>query len=268
MSVQLDAGVDAKTSTGTVYAVGPLDRALDVLEKLAEAPDMPLVDLAAAVGLNKATVFRHLKVLARRGYVTQDPDTKRYALGYRLLDLGFHARTNLHLPRVARSGMAALSATFNETVHLGVLMDNEVVHIAVVPSTHPLKMASEVGERTLVHVSALGKCLMAWQDPDALDALLAGPGLPPVSGRAITSRRAFEQELDTVRTQGFAIDDQESLEGLRCVGAPVRVAGGAVVGALSLSGPVDRVSAARLPEMTDALRAHADQISMLCGWKR
>ncbi|GAA5001158.1 IclR family transcriptional regulator [Actinopolymorpha pittospori] len=272
MSVPTEAeapsGGQPSPRQATTYEVGPLDRALDVLEKLAEATDMSLVELSAAVGLSKATVFRHLKVLARRGYVTQDPNTKRYSLGYRLLDLGFHARTNLQLPRVAHDAMAILSTSFNETVHLGVVMDNEVVHIAVIPSTHPLKMASEVGERTLVHVSALGKCLIAWEGPDALEALLAGPGLPAVSERTITTPAAFEAELARVRAQGFALDDQESLEGLRCVGAPVRAAGGAVVGAISLSGPVDRVSEARLPEITEAVRHAADQISRLCGWKR
>jgi DNA-binding IclR family transcriptional regulator len=89
-----------------------------------------------------------------------------------------------------------------------------------------------------------------------------------VSERAITTRAAFEAELAQVRAQGFALDDQESLEGLRCAGAPVRAAGGAVVGAISLSGPVDRVSEARLPEITEAVRHAADQISRLCGWKR
>jgi IclR family transcriptional regulator, acetate operon repressor len=234
MHAQAATGVEV--STGTSYEVGPLDRALDLLETLAAAPDSTLVDLAAGAGLNKATAFRHLRVLARRGYVTQDPDTKRYALGYRVLDLGFHARTNLQLPRVGRAGMAALSTTFNETVHLGVRMDNQVVHIAVVPSTHPLKMACEVGERTLIHVSALGKSLLAWEGADAIDALLAGPGLPSVSER--------------------------------CIGAPVRTAGGGVIAAISLSGPVDRVSEARMPAMTQAVRDTADQISTLCGWKQ
>lgn len=257
----------AATQTETVYEVGPLDRALDLLEKLAETPDIPLVDLANAAGLNRATAFRHLKVLGRRGYVIQDPRTKRYALGYRLLDLGYHARSNLELPRVAAPRMADLSGEFNETVHLGVLMDMEVVHVAVVPSTHPLKMASEVGERTLVHVSALGKCLIAWQGKEALDALLSGPGLPRVSDRSIRTRTEFERELTRVRTQGFAVDDQESADGLRCVGAPIRTAGGAVIGAISLSGPVDRLNEDRLPEMIEAVRAAALQISRMCGWR-
>jgi len=249
-----------------VYEVRPLGRALDILEQLATVEETALVDLADAVGLSKSTAFRYLRVLERRGYVIQDLETKKYALGYSLLKLGYHARSNLHLPKVARSGMAALAADFNETIHLGALMGQGVVHIAVIPSTHSLKMASEVGERALVHVSALGKCLLAWNGPDAVDALMSGPGLPAVSARSITSRTAFEHELTKVREQGFALDDQESLEGLRCVGGPIRGADGAVIGAISLSGPVDRVNQARLPEMTRQVCRVADQISRRCGW--
>ena len=256
----------AEPSASTVYEVGPLVRALDILEHLATVEDVALVDLASAVGLSRSTAFRHLKVLERRGYVIQDLETKKYALGYGLLKLGHQARSNLHLPKVARSSMSSLAAEFNETVHLGARMGQEVVHIAVIPSTHALKMASEVGERTLMHVSALGKCLIAWQGSEAVDALMAGPGLPVRSPRSITTREAFEAELKRVRRQGFALDDQESFEGVRCIGAPIRAAGGAVIGALSLSGPADRVNDSVLPIMTGrALRA-AEEISRLCGW--
>lgn len=250
----------------TVYEVGPLGRALDILEQLATADEMALVELADAVGLSKSTAFRHLKVLQRRGYVIQDLDTKKYALGYGLLNLGYHARSHLHLPKVAQAAMTSLAEAFNETIHLGALMGQEVVHIGVIPSTHALKMASEVGERTLVHVSALGKCLVAWSGPEVIDALMAGPGLPMFSPKTITTREGFEIELAKVRGQGFALDDQECLDGLRCVGAPIRTAGRAVIGAISLSGPIDRVSEAALPNMTDHVCRAADRVSRLCGW--
>jgi IclR family acetate operon transcriptional repressor len=135
-----------------------------------------------------------------------------------------------------------------------------------VPSTHALKMASEVGERTLVHVSALGKCLIAWDGPERLDAVMAGPGLPGLSPRTLTTRAAFEEELATVRAQGYALDDEESLEGLRCVGAPVRGVGSSVIGAISVSGPVDRVSRDRLPQITASVVAAAERVSRQCGW--
>ena len=258
--------VQGSQATAPLYEVRPLDRALDILEQLATVEETTLVDLADAVGLSKSTAFRHLRVLERRNYVTQDLETKKYALGYGVLKLGYHARSNLHLPKVARSGMAALAAEFNETIHLGALMGQEVIHIAVIPSTYSLKMASEVGERTLVHVSALGKCLLAWNGSEAVDALMAGPGLPAISPRSLTSRTAFEEELTKVREQGFALDDQESLEGLRCIGGPIRGADGAVIGAISLSGPIDRVNQGTLPEMTRQVCRVADQISRKCGW--
>jgi DNA-binding IclR family transcriptional regulator len=248
------------------YEVAPLDRALDVLEKLAIAEELGLVGLANSTGLSKTTAFRHLKVLARRGYVEQDPVTKRYRLGYGVLRLGYHAHRSLHLPKIAEPWLRQLAVEFNETVHLGALAGNEVVHIAVIPSRHVLTMASEIGERTLVHVSATGKCLIAWSGPEAVDALLADVGLPRLTDQTIVTRGAFEQELAKVRSQGYAVDDEESLTRLRCVGAPVRAAGGSVIGAISLSGPTDRMRDALMGMMATRVVEVAEQISRQCGW--
>ena len=256
----------SENPTAPTYEVAPLDRALDVLEQLAVAEELTLVELASATTLSKTTAFRHLKVLARRGYVEQDPVTKRYRLGYGVLRLGYHARRSLHLPKIADPWLRRLAAEFNETVHLGALAGNEVVHIAVVPSRHVLTMASEIGERTLVHVSSIGKCLIAWNGPEAVDALLADIGLPRMTDRTIVTREAFEQELAKVRAQGYAVDDEESLERLRCVGAPVRAAGGSVIGAISLSGPIDRMRDELAEPMAARVVEVAAEISRQCGW--
>jgi DNA-binding IclR family transcriptional regulator len=248
------------------YEVGPLDRALDILERLAVGEEMSLVELSAATALSKTTAFRHLRVLERRGYVEQDQLTKRYRLAYGVLNLGYHARRSLQLPKVADPWLRELATEFNETVHLGAMAGHEVVHIAVVPSRHVLTMASEVGERTYVHVSSMGKCLIAWDDPATVDALLAPIGLPRLTPRTIVDRPALDVELQRVRSQGYAVDDEESLDRLRCVGAPVRSAGGTVVAAISISGPIDRVDDTVLPQMARRVVETAEAISRKCGW--
>lgn len=254
------------TNAPVSYEVGPLDRALDILERLALVEDSSLVDLATATSLSKTTAFRHLKVLERRGYVEQDQLTKRYRLSYGVLHLGYHARRSLQLPKVADRWLQELAAEFNETVHLGAMTGHEVVHIAVIPSKHVLTMASEVGERTYVHVSAMGKCLTAWAGPEVIDAQLANAGLARMTEKTIITREALEAELARVRDQGYAVDDEESLHRLRCVGAPVRSAGGAVIAAISLSGPIDRMSDAALPRMAERVMETAAEISRQCGW--
>jgi IclR family transcriptional regulator, KDG regulon repressor len=150
--------------TDNPYRVGALEKALLLLETLAEYPDSSLADLSRYLKAPRAGVFRHLKALESAGYVCQREGTKRYVLGPRLIYLGVAARDQMRLPEIARPLMLALRDKFNETTHLGVLSHGEVVHVEVVSSTHPVKMAAEVGEHTLSHCSALGKALLAWSD--------------------------------------------------------------------------------------------------------
>ena len=174
------------------YRIGSLERALLVVDTLAEVPDASVAELAQLLGVAKGSLFRHLKVLEANGYVLQSPGTKRYSLGPRLLYLGHAARQQLRLPEVAAPLMTALRDRFNETVHMGVLSRGEVVHVEVAPSAHPVKMAAEVGDRTWAHVSGLGKVLLAWGGDDAVEFVLRERGLPSLTDRTIVERAALE----------------------------------------------------------------------------
>ena len=248
------------------YRIGSLERALLVVDTLAEVPDASVAELAQLLGVAKGSLFRHLKVLEANGYVLQSPGTKRYSLGPRLLYLGHAARQQLRLPEVAAPLMTALRDRFNETVHMGVLSRGEVVHVEVAPSTHPVKMAAEVGDRTWAHVSGLGKVLLAWGGDDAVEFVLRERGLPSLTDRTIVERAALEAELERIRSRGYAIDDEESARGLRCVAAPVRDGRGEVVCALSLSSPAERLSLEEAEEASAAVIETADEISRRLGW--
>jgi len=248
------------------YRIGSLERALLVVDTLAEVPDTSVAELAQLLGVAKGSLFRHLKVLEANGYVLQSPGTKRYSLGPRLLYLGHAARQQLRLPEVAAPLMTALRDRFNETVHMGVLSRGEVVHVEVAPSTHPVKMAAEVGDRTWANVSGLGKVLRAWGGDDAVEFVLRERGLPSLTDRTIVERAALEAELERIRSRGYAIDDEESARGLRCVAAPVRDGRGEVVCALSLSSPAERLSLEEAEEASAAVIETADEISRRLGW--
>ena len=250
----------------TSYKIGALQRALVILDALAETSGVNVAELAAFLQVPKGSVFRHLKVLEANGYVRQLPATKRYCLGPRLVYLGHVAKEQLGLGQAALPFMAALRDRFGETVHLGVLTGGEVVHVEVVPSVHPVKMASAVGDRTWAHVSGLGKVLLAWSGDEAVGLVLRERGLPPLTERSIVTREALEEELERVRQDGYAVDDEESAQGLRCVAAPVRDASGDVVCALSLSSPADRLSLADASRAAPQVVASADAVSSALGW--
>ena len=232
-----DGGARLRT-VATSGGVQSVERAFALLDLLARAGGrLPLTDLAERSGLSLGTVHRLLKTLAGSGYVRQDVD-KRYALGTALLPLG-DAATRL-LGSWAQPYLARLVEASGETSNLAVLEDDRVVYLAQAPGRHRVRMFTEVGRRVLPHTTAVGKVLMAWQDETQVRRVVARLGLPRHTARTITEPAAFLRELTRVRAQGFALDDEEEEEGVRCVAVPVGP-GPTAVAAVSVSGPASRV---------------------------
>jgi DNA-binding IclR family transcriptional regulator len=265
--VSLEPGFVVRNHPEGGVTIGALERGLAILEALGESPDLQLIELAARLGAPKGSIHRHLAVLERLGYVVRAPDSKRYSLGPRLIHLGYSARGQLRLADLAEPLMTEVRDRFNESVHLGVIDNGQVVHVQAVPSRHPVKMAAAVGERTQAHVSALGKVLLAWGPPSLLDTVIDSEGLPGYTGNTLTTRGQLAADLDLVRERGYAIDDEESALGLRCVAARIRRAGGDVIAALSLSSPAERLSAEQVHVIAPAICEAADSISKELGWR-
>ena len=221
-----------------VGGVQSVERAFALLDLLARAGGrLPLSELAERSGLPLGTVHRLLQTLAGSGYVRQDAD-KRYALGTALLPLG-DAATRL-LGSWAQPFLARLVEASGETSNLAVLEDDRVVYLAQAPGRHRVRMFTEVGRRVLPHTTAVGKVLLAWQDETQVRRVIARLGLPRHTARTITDPATFLAELAHVRVQGFALDDEEEEEGVRCVAVPVGP-GQTAVAAVSVSGPASRV---------------------------
>lgn len=249
------------------YKIEALERGLLILEALGESPGASLMELVDRLSVPKGSLFRHLQVLEARGYVVRDEASRRYTLGPRLIHLGFSARRHLKLADVALPFIELLRDRYNETVHIGVLDQGQVVHIQAAASRHAVKMVSAVGERTWVHISALGKSLLAWAEPDVLDEVVTRWGLPHFTDQTLTTRPELEADLVLVRQRGYSLDDEESARGLRCIGAPIRGADGGVIAAVSLSSPADRLSLGDAHAIASAIRETAGGISAELGWR-
>ncbi len=219
--------------------VQSVERALGLLETLARGGGrLPLSELATRSGLPLGTVHRLLATLAAAGYVRQDGD-RRYALGTALLPLG-DAATRL-LGAWAQPYLVRLVEASGETANLAVLEDDRIVYLAQAPGRHRMRMFTEVGRRVLPHTTAVGKVLLAWQDEAQVRRVLARLGLPARTTRSITEPAAFLAELAEVRRTGWAVDDEEEEEGVRCLAVPVGP-GPTAVAALSVSGPASRLA--------------------------
>jgi IclR family acetate operon transcriptional repressor len=218
-------------------SVQSVDRALDLLEALAEAEGPRGVgELAQLTGLPQGTVHRLLRSLQGRGYVRHAADRK-YALGTAAFRLGDAAQRVL--ARTARPYLTSLVQRTGETANLSVLEDDDVVYVAQVPSPHTLRMFAEVGRHVPPHSTASGKVMLAALPDDRLTALLRRLPLTRLTEHTITDRAVLVAELARVREQGWATDDGEQERGVRCVAVPVGH-DAQVLAALSLSGPAER----------------------------
>jgi IclR family acetate operon transcriptional repressor len=234
-------------------SVQSVDRALDVLEALAEQGGQAgLSEIANRTGLPYGTIHRLLQTLLARGYVRQESD-RRYALGGALVRLGGAAERMLAV--WAEPYLAKLVEMSGETANLAVLEGDFVVYVAQVPSPRRLRMFAEVGRRVLPHSTAVGKVLLA-ERPDAA-AVFRRTGLPRRTDRTIVALDALLDELGRVRAQGYALDLGEEENGVHCMAVPVHD-GGRTFAAMSVSGPADRIAAMDREELAATLRKVAD----------
>ena len=246
------------TETGGVLV---LHKTLDILESIKETPSgVKLSDLARSVEMPKATVYRILSTLESRGFLDRSEDGT-YRMARRLFDLQQPIPIEQTLNRVAPPRMEDLAKSTRETVNLGILDGGEVVVTNTIESPQSVRMSSKVGNRRHLHTTSIGKVLLAALPEKEVTRLLRLKGLPRLTPHSIVSRVALMQELERVRQQGYAIDNQENeLEG-RCIGAPVVDGDGRVVAALSISGPVFRMDLQRARSLAPRLKLTCTAIS-------
>jgi DNA-binding IclR family transcriptional regulator len=248
--------------------VQSLDRALDILEALAGAGrGIGIVDLSARVGLHASTVHRLLATLVVRGYARQSPRSQRYSLGTRVLQLGrsFHDRSDLR--QEAHRYLQILTEKSGETANLVMRDGDEVVYIDQVQSPHLVRMFAEIGRRVPLHSTAGGKAILASWDPAELNRLVAEKGLSGKTSYTITTQKDLEHALLEVRRSGYAVDDQEQEEGVRCVAGPVGDQTGDVIAALSISGPITRMTRSRIAELGQLVASVCGELSAALGYQ-
>lgn len=235
-----------------------LHRALDVVEAIATGGrSLSIAEIAAETALAAPTAHRLCRALVERGYLRQLSD-RSYALGIRLVALGNAA--NELIGAGAVSTLARLVEQLGETANLAVLTGQQAEYVAQSPSKYTMRTFTEVGRRVDLHSTGVGKALLAQLDDDEVVAVLRRTGLPRSTAHTITTRAALAAELTAIRAQGYALDEQEQELGVRCVAVAVRHPSLTWM-ALSVSGPVTRMTDAVVTRSVPALRAAADRLA-------
>lgn len=254
----------AKTSSKpkSEYEIQTVKNALRMLEVFHTETELGVSELARRLDLHKNNAFRLLATLELAGYIQQTPETELYHLGPRCLELGQAFSRSHALINQARPILESLGESMGETVHLGVLRDDEVVHLDGVLPEQLVLTGLRVGERLPSHCTALGKVLLA--DGDGRE--MTDRELTRYTDSTIVDPAKLADELRAVALQGYAPDLEEFAPGLRCVAAPVRDASSRVIASVSVSGPSFRLSEEQLHgEAARAVSEAAADISQRLG---
>jgi IclR family transcriptional regulator, acetate operon repressor len=248
---------------GSPNGTQAVDRAARLLTEVVHAPgSVTFTELAAATGLAKSTTSRLLLALERNGLVRRD-DAGRFRPGEMFVRFAWRGGAEAGLTGVAQPYLDRLGAATGETVNLGVGRDGMVEQIAQVDSVYVIGATNWLGRAVPLHCTAIGKVLLAYGAAE-----LPTRRLERRTEHTITSRSALETELETVRQLGYAVTDSELEPGLVAVAAPICRDGGAVVAALSVSGPDTRLTQARVADVASHCMAQASALSAVLGHRR
>ncbi len=243
------------------YHTHALARGLLVLETVAGRRDpATLTEIHETSGLPKSTIVRLLSALVEEDYLVRVDERPSYRLGHKVMALANSFMETLSVPELARPHLVSLAAETRQTANLAVLDGTHVLHVAVEHPTRPLRLDASVGDRAVPYATGLGKVLLAGLAVDEVAAHL--PPIPwiPATPTTITNPEQLEPVIDGVRRQGYAYDDEEWDEGLRCMAVPV-AANGTTLAALSISGAAGEFSDEVRPRFLELLQSTADSLA-------
>jgi IclR family acetate operon transcriptional repressor len=245
-------------------SVHSVNRAISILQVLARRGPTAVTDVATELRIHKSTVFRLLATLEARGLVDQVTNRGRYQLGYGIVQLAAGATRKLDLSVISRRICEALAETVGETVDIAIHDDKTVLTIDQVIGAAAMTTVNWVGRRTPIHATSAGKVFLAHMSPDQRADCLSGM-LERFTEHTITSRRSLEEQLVTVRNQGYGFTLEEYEVGLAAVAAPIRDLDGQVVAAVGISGPNFRINRDTIPGLAEQVIAAAVEISQRNG---
>jgi IclR family KDG regulon transcriptional repressor len=248
--------------------VGVIGKVLRILELLDQSrTGLALKDVAEQTGLNKSTAHRFLSHLEVEGYLFRNA-FGHYMLGPRIIRMGSGISFQTTLSNIARPILAEVWKLTSETVNLAMLDGSNVLYLDVLESPHTFRLATQSGVRRGIHCTSLGKAMLANLDGNPLqEKILKVLRFNPTTPRSITNLAGLRKDLHKIKLRGYALDDEEAVTGARCIGAAIYDADGKVIGGISVSGPVVRITRAHLPAFSTAICKAACEISRRLGYK-
>ncbi|MEW6381152.1 MAG: IclR family transcriptional regulator [bacterium] len=251
------------------YTIQSVLHALDVLNVfiLSNEKELGVTTLSNRLKLPKNNIFRLLATLSCQGYIEQNPVTGNYRLGLRCFELGQSCLRRMGLVSQAHDVLDALASKTMETAYLSVCDRGEVVYIDMIETCRPVRIIPMLGRRAPIFCTSAGKIQVAYKSSEEIRNLLKSIGLKGYTRNTIVSESEMLRHLELVRKQGYAIDNEEYEEDVKCVGAPIRDYTENVVAGLCISGPINRMAHERVEkELAPLIKNAALEISRRLGY--
>lgn len=248
-------------------AVSSVMKVFHILQALGEQKAIGVSDLSQRLMMSKATTYRFLQTMKALGYVSQQGEDDKYALTLKLFELGAQALEYVDLIELADREMRKISEQTNEALHLGTLDENAIIYIHKIDSGYNLRMQSRIGRRNPLYSTAIGKVLLSGRDESFIRQTLAGINFIPHTAKTLQNIDQLLAELEQVREQHFAEDNEEQEFGLRCIAAPVYDRLGHIIAAVSISFPTIRFDEQRKADYVALLQQAGKQVSLQLGYQ-
>ncbi len=239
-------------------------KALLILEYLTQHNDSPLIEISRKLSIEKSTVYRLLQTMKEKKVIHQDPYTGRYSLGIKTIEFAGSMLNSMGLPKVSRKVMIDLHNKYKEAVNLAIVDDIYIMYIEKLESVGPLRIGLTVGSKHPIYCSGLGKAILAFS-PEA-HALLKNIEFFRYTDKTITNREELEAQLADIRTKGYALDDEEYVNGIRCVAVPIWNHTGNVSASLSIAAPTVRLDDETVISVVEDLMKGTKEISSNLGY--
>jgi DNA-binding IclR family transcriptional regulator len=245
-----------------------VERALAMLEAVGQEPEgLSNAEISRKLQIPKSSASYILRTLEKQAYLNRDPQTGKYRVGLKILSLSRGALSGIDVREVALPVMRHLVEKTNLTCHLAILDGPEAVYIEKVEPTGFIRMDTWVGRRMRLHATSVGKAIAAHISQERLEKILATSGMEKRTPKTIATLPRLLKDLERVRAQGYAVDDEENNMGARCVGAPVFNQQGVIEASVGLSGTTNQVNPQTMPRILEALKDAARHISLQLGYR-
>ncbi|KAF5045338.1 Transcriptional regulator KdgR [anaerobic digester metagenome] len=244
-----------------------VERASLIIKLLAkkESP-MKLTEIADELDINKSTIHGIIKTLKYHGFIDQDKETQKYRLGMYLVELGNIVTKSLDIRIITSPIIAEVCEKLSETVHIGMLDGYEVVYVDKKESNQSMRIFTTIGAKKPAYSTGVGKAMLAYIDEENINSYLPN-NLEKVTKNTIIDKKVLLEELKSIREEGIAFDNEENIEGLTCISAPIFDSIGRVKYSISVSGPSIRMTEQKIKKAIVVVKDAANKISEEFGYR-